>query len=38
MTTAALADAMLKSIFLAPQYLDGRLVVDETELKCSWET
>jgi uncharacterized protein (TIGR03435 family) len=37
MTTAALADALLKSIFLAPQYLDGRVVVDETELKGSWD-
>jgi uncharacterized protein (TIGR03435 family) len=34
---AALADAMLKSIFLAPQYLDGRVVVDETELKGAWD-
>ena len=37
MTMAALADALLKSIFLAPQYLDGRVVVDETELKGSWD-
>jgi uncharacterized protein (TIGR03435 family) len=37
MTMAAFADAMLKSIFLAPQYLDGRVVVDETEIKGSWD-
>ena len=34
---AAFADAMLKSIFMAPQYLNERVVVDETELKGAWD-
>ncbi len=37
MTMAAFADDMLKGIFMAPQYLNERVVVDETELKGSWD-
>jgi uncharacterized protein (TIGR03435 family) len=37
MTMAAFADALPKSIFMAPQYLNERVVVDETELKGSWD-
>jgi uncharacterized protein (TIGR03435 family) len=37
MTMAAFAEALTSTIFLAPQYLDGRLVVDETELKGAWD-
>jgi uncharacterized protein (TIGR03435 family) len=37
MTMAAFADAMPKGIFVAPQYLNERVVVDETELKGSWD-
>jgi uncharacterized protein (TIGR03435 family) len=37
MTMAAFADDMLKGVFLAQQYLNGRVVVDETELKGSWD-
>jgi uncharacterized protein (TIGR03435 family) len=37
MTMAAFADALPKSVFMAPQYLNERVVVDETELKGSWD-
>ena len=37
MTMAAFADAVLKSIFMAPQYLNERVVLHETELKGSWD-
>jgi uncharacterized protein (TIGR03435 family) len=37
MTMAKFAEALTTSIFLAPQYLNGRLVVDETELKGVWD-
>ncbi len=36
MTMAAFADALTTSIFLAPEYLNDRVVVDETELKGAW--
>jgi uncharacterized protein (TIGR03435 family) len=36
MTMEAFAKALTTSIFLANQYLNGRLVVDETELKGAW--
>jgi len=37
MTMTAFAGALTNSIFLAPQYLNDRLVVDETELKGGWD-
>jgi uncharacterized protein (TIGR03435 family) len=37
MTMAAFAEALHTSIFAAPQYLNERVVVDETELKGSWD-
>jgi uncharacterized protein (TIGR03435 family) len=37
MTMAAFADALPKTIFMASQYLNERVVVDETELKGSWD-
>jgi uncharacterized protein (TIGR03435 family) len=36
MTMANFAEALTTSIFLAPQYLNGRVVVDESELKGAW--
>jgi uncharacterized protein (TIGR03435 family) len=36
MTMAKFAEALTTTIFLAPQYLNDRLVVDETELKGAW--
>jgi uncharacterized protein (TIGR03435 family) len=36
MTMAAFVEALTTSIFLAPQYLNDRVVVDETELKGAW--
>ncbi len=35
-TMAKFAEALTTTIFLAPQYLNDRLVVDETELKGAW--
>ena len=37
MTMAAFAEALHATIALAPQYLDERVVVDETELKGAWD-
>jgi uncharacterized protein (TIGR03435 family) len=37
MTMAAFAEALHTTIFLAPQYLNERVVVDETELKGAWD-
>ncbi len=37
MTMEAFAHALTTSIFLAPQFLNDRLVVDETELKGGWD-
>ncbi len=37
MTMAAFAEALHGTIFLAPQYLNQRLVIDETELKGAWD-
>jgi uncharacterized protein (TIGR03435 family) len=37
MTMAAFVDALHETIFLAPQYLNERVVVDETELKGAWD-
>lgn len=37
MTMAKFAEALTSSIFLAPQYLNERVVVDETELKGAWD-
>jgi len=37
MTMAKFAEALPTTIFLAPQYLNDRLVVDETELKGAWD-
>jgi len=36
MTMTAFAEALTTTIFAAPQYLNGRVVVDETELKGAW--
>jgi uncharacterized protein (TIGR03435 family) len=36
MTMAAFTEALTTSIFLAPEYLNDRVVVDETELKGAW--
>ena len=36
MTMSAFAEALTTTIFLAPQYLNDRVVVDETELKGAW--
>ncbi len=36
LTMAAFAEALTTSIFLAPEYLNERVVVDETELKGAW--
>jgi uncharacterized protein (TIGR03435 family) len=37
MTMAAFAEALTTSIFAASQYLNDRVVVDETELKGAWD-
>ncbi len=37
MTMAKFAEAFTTTIFLAPQYLNDRVVVDETELKGAWD-
>src|SRR3984885_671256 len=37
MTMAAFAEALHTTIALAPQYLNQRVVVDETELKGAWD-
>ncbi len=37
MTMAKFAEALATTIFLAPQYLNDRVVVDETELKGAWD-
>ena len=37
MTMAAFAEALHTTIFVAPQYLNDRVVVDETELKGAWD-
>jgi uncharacterized protein (TIGR03435 family) len=37
MTMAAFADALHNTIFLAPDYLSGRVVVDQTELTGAWD-
>jgi uncharacterized protein (TIGR03435 family) len=37
MTMAAFADALHNTIFVAPQYLNERVVVDQTELKGTWD-
>jgi uncharacterized protein (TIGR03435 family) len=37
MTMAKFAEALTSTIFLAPQYLNDRVVVDETELKGAWD-
>jgi uncharacterized protein (TIGR03435 family) len=37
MTMAAFAEALRTTIFLASQYLNERVVVDETELKGAWD-
>jgi len=37
MTMAAFAEALHTTIFVAPQYLNERVVVDETELKGAWD-
>jgi uncharacterized protein (TIGR03435 family) len=37
MTMAAFAEALTTSIFTASQYLNDRVVVDETELKGAWD-
>jgi uncharacterized protein (TIGR03435 family) len=37
MTMAKFAEALTTSIFAASQYLNGRVVVDETELKGAWD-
>ncbi|HLI82987.1 MAG TPA: TIGR03435 family protein [Bryobacteraceae bacterium] len=36
-TMAAFAEALHSGIAFAPQYLNGRVVVDETELKGAWD-
>ena len=37
MTMAVFAESMTSTIILAPQYLNDRVVVDETELKGAWD-
>jgi len=37
MTMTAFTEALTTTIFLAPQYLNERVVVDETELKGAWD-
>jgi uncharacterized protein (TIGR03435 family) len=37
MTMAAFAEALHTTIFAAPQYLNDRLVVDQTDLKGAWD-
>jgi uncharacterized protein (TIGR03435 family) len=37
MTMAAFAQALHSTIFVAPQYLNERVVADETELKGAWD-
>jgi uncharacterized protein (TIGR03435 family) len=37
MTMTAFAEALHTTIFVAPQYLNDRVVVDETELKGAWD-
>ena len=37
MTMAVFAESMLSTMILAPQYLNDRVVVDETELKGAWD-
>jgi uncharacterized protein (TIGR03435 family) len=37
MTMAAFVEALRTTIFIAPQYLNDRVVVDETELKGAWD-
>ncbi|MGD1072561.1 MAG: TIGR03435 family protein [Bryobacteraceae bacterium] len=37
MTMAAFAQALHSTIFVAPQYLNERVVTDETELKGAWD-
>ena len=37
MSIAKFAEALTTTIFLAPQYLNDRVVVDETELKGAWD-
>jgi uncharacterized protein (TIGR03435 family) len=36
-TMAGFADALRTSIFIAPQYLNDRIVVDQTDLKGTWD-